>query len=118
MACEAWRITYQDSDQAARDAFALAARLAAENAELRRISAAPSIEAARAMGEKGGSVVEDERIAFEAWMRGHNWRLDAKWNGITYRGDTETGGRVCQDAIRTRQLWAAWRDRAALARNG
>ncbi len=79
---------------------------------------APSIEAARAMGEKGGAVVEDERIAFEAWMRGHNWTLCAKWNGITYIGDTETHSRLCQDAIRTRQLWAAWRDRAALARNG
>jgi len=79
---------------------------------------APSIEAARAMGEKGGAVVEDERIAFEAWMRGHNWTLCVKWNGVTYRCDTETGGRVCQDAIRTRQIWAAWRDRAALARNG
>ncbi len=79
---------------------------------------APSIEAAQAMGENGGAVVEDERIAFEAWMHGHNWMLCAKWNGITYIGDTETHSRLCQDAIRTRQLWAAWRDRAALARNG
>jgi hypothetical protein len=33
---EAWRITYQDSDQAARAAFAAAARLAAENAKLKQ----------------------------------------------------------------------------------
>lgn len=36
---------------------------------------APSIEAARKMGEVGGPAVEEERLAFEAWMAGHCWEL-------------------------------------------
>lgn len=74
----------------------------------------PSIEAAYEMGAKGGPVVEAERLAFEAWMRGHCWALCATWDGTSYRSDSEQGGNVCPHAMRTRQLWAAWRDRAAL----
>lgn len=74
----------------------------------------PSIEAAYEMGAKGGPVVEAERLAFEAWMRGHCWALCATWDGKTYRSDSEQGGHVCQSAMNTRRMWAAWRDRAAL----
>lgn len=76
---------------------------------------APSIDDAYAMGAKGGPAVESERIAFEAWMRGHCWSMSATWNGSSYLGPEENGKYVCQEAIRTRQLWAAWRDRAALS---
>lgn len=75
---------------------------------------APSIEAAHSMGAKGSPAVESERLAFEAWMRGHCWSLSSTWNGKEYRSDAEQGGNCCPHAIRTRQLWAAWRDRAAL----
>ena len=77
---------------------------------------APSIEAARKMGEDGGPAVEEERLAFEAWMSGHCWVLGATWNGLGYVGNSERGDYVDQWAMRTRELWAAWRDRAALAR--
>lgn len=76
---------------------------------------APSIEAARAMGETGGPVVEAERLAFEAWMAGHCWALCATWDGTSYRGSAEHPGYVDPRAMNTRQLWASWRDRAALA---
>lgn len=79
---------------------------------------APSTEAAHAMGANGGESVEAERAAFEAWMRGHCWALCATWNGREYRSDVEQGGNVCPHAMRTRQMWAAWRDRAALANTG
>lgn len=77
----------------------------------------PSIEAAYAMGVKGGPVVEAERLAFEAWMRGHCWAVTAVWDGTTYRGSAEHGNYICPHAMQIRQLWAAWRDRAALAPN-
>lgn len=77
---------------------------------------APSIEAARKMGEDGGPAVEEERLAFEAWMSGHCWVLGAEWNGSGYVSEWEKlGGRVSETAISTRGKWAAWRDRAALA---
>ena len=76
---------------------------------------APTIEAAHDMGAKGGPTVDAERLAFEAWMRGHCWALCATWTGTQYRSDAEQGGDVDPRAMRTRQLWAAWRDRAALA---
>lgn len=79
---------------------------------------APSIEAAHAMGAKGSPAVEAERLAFEAWMRGHCWALCAVWDGKSYRGTTENGEYVCPRAMRTRQIWAAWRDRAALSGGG
>ncbi len=76
----------------------------------------PSVEAAEAMGANGGQAGDGERLAFEAWMRGHCWALCATWDGKQYRSDAEQGGDVDPRAMRTRQLWAAWRDRAALAR--
>lgn len=78
---------------------------------------APSIEAAYAMGAKGGPVVEAERLAFEAWMRGHCWAICATWNGQGYRSDSEHTGWPDPQAMRVRELWAAWRDRAALTPN-
>ncbi|GEM_PF-1890592 len=78
-------------------------------------SAPVGVEAAEAMGATGGPASEPERLAFEAWMRGHCWALCATWDGAGYRSDAEQGGRYCPDAARTRMLWAAWRDRAALA---
>lgn len=78
---------------------------------------APSIESAHAMGAKGAPANDAERLAFEAWMRGHCWALCATWDGAGYRSDAEQGGGYCPNAARTRMLWAAWRDRAALASN-
>lgn len=74
----------------------------------------PTIEAAHAMGTKGGPVVEAERLAFEAWMAGHCWALGAMWDGKHYIGEAEKFGDLSPRAMMTRQLWAAWRDRAAL----
>ncbi|MCG8991786.1 hypothetical protein LH427_01975 [Laribacter hongkongensis] len=76
---------------------------------------APTIEAAREIGAKGGEANDAERLAFEAWMAGHCWSISAAWNGTSYVSPSETVGYVCPHAMRTRQLWAAWRDRAALA---
>lgn len=76
----------------------------------------PSVAAAEAMGAKGGQAGEGERLAFEAWMRGHCWALCAHWDGKQYISDEETNGCVSMHAMVTRRLWAAWRDRAALAR--
>lgn len=81
-----------------------------------RCDGAPSEADAHAMGAAGGPPHEGERLAFEAWMRGHCWALCATWDGKQYRSDAEQGGDVDPRAMRTRQLWAAWRDRAALAR--
>ncbi len=44
-----------------------------------------------------------ERRQFEAWMAGHNWQC-APWGGKHYTD------------VFTRTTWAAWRDRAELAR--
>lgn len=76
---------------------------------------APSEEAAYSMGAMGGQAHDSDRRAFEAWMRGHCWALCATWDGKQYRSDAEQGGDVDPRAMMTRQLWAAWRDRAALA---
>ena len=75
----------------------------------------PSTESARQMGAKGGPIIEAERLAFEAWMDGHCWGLDAEWNGVGYKSQNEMGNFVDHKATRTRMLWAAWRDRGALA---
>jgi len=78
---------------------------------------APDIEAARKIGEEGGPAVEEERLAFEAWMDGHCWALCATWTGTGYMADSERKyGLFCGEAFVTRGLWASWRDRAALAR--
>ena len=76
---------------------------------------APTVGAAYNMGAKGGPVNEAERLAFEAWMRGHCWALSAHWTGSQYVSDAEAGGDLDPRAMQTRRLWAAWRDRAALA---
>lgn len=80
---------------------------------------APSIEAAYAMGAKGGPVVEAERLAFEAWMRGHCWSVSDTWDGSQYadRASAKKCGWVDPLAMDTRRLWAVWRDRAALMPN-
>lgn len=76
---------------------------------------APTTEAAHEMGAKGAQSHDDaERLAFEAWMRGHCWALCAVWEDGGYRGTAEHGENICQKAMSTRRLWAAWRDRAAL----
>lgn len=79
---------------------------------------APTIEAARLMGRDGGPALESERLAFEAWMEGRCWPIAAEWVDGGFRGSSEVGGHVCPMASRTRQLWAAWRDRAALVDEG
>lgn len=73
------------------------------------------VAAAEALGATGSPASEPERLTFEAWMRGHCWALCATWNGTEYRGDTEQAGHYSPQAATTRMLWAAWRDRAALA---
>ena len=76
----------------------------------------PSIELAKKYGEgKAAQATEADRLAFEAWMRGHCWALSATWRGHQYKSDAEDGGKNCPDAMRTRMLWAAWRDRGAVA---
>jgi hypothetical protein len=83
---------------------------------------APSEEAAYTMGAMGGKAHDADRRAFEAWMRGHCWALCARWDGRQYVSDAEQGGDVDPfaelRAMATRRLWAAWRDRAALANAG
>ena len=80
------------------------------------VDAAPSESDAHEMGANGGPTHDGERLAFEAWMRGHCWALGATWTGKEYRSDGEQGGWPDPQAMMTRRLWAAWRDRAALAR--
>lgn len=55
----------------------------------------------------GKEQLELERLAFEAWMTGHDWSVPP-WSGTQYEGDDPHARRV-------RGCWAAWRDRAALA---
>ena len=77
--------------------------------------AAPTVEAAFAMGMAGSPAVEAERIAFESWLSGHCWGLGAAtWDGAGYKSPSETGGYLCPAAAHVRGMWAAWRDRAAL----
>jgi hypothetical protein len=73
-------------------------------------------KAAFAMGQTGAPSSETERLAFESWMRGHSWLVQGVWNGTTYddRGPSRVSS-VDVGAMQTRMLWAAWRDRAALA---
>jgi hypothetical protein len=72
-------------------------------------------EQAHDMGKNGAKPTEAERLLFEAWMRGHCWKVTGKWTGETYVHEDEHSGFVHPHAMNTRQLWAAWRDRAALA---
>lgn len=89
----------------------------ADHVEDVRAMVVPSTVAAYAMGAKGGSVVDAERLAFESWMAGHCWALCAAWDGTGYRCESEQAGQFNPAAGVTRRLWAAWRDRAALAAN-
>lgn len=89
----------------------------ADHVEDVRAMVVPSIAAAYAMGAKGGTVVDAERLAFESWMAGHCWALCAEWDGTGYRCESEQSGQFNPAAGVTRRLWAAWRDRAALAAN-
>lgn len=80
-------------------------------AQVQQYPACITMEAAYEMGSKGAKPTESERLLFESWMRGHCWAVIGKWDGRTY---TETGS-VHDGAVgHTRQLWAVWRDRAAL----
>jgi hypothetical protein len=99
-------------------AVAQAAAEAALAQQAQQPARAPTVEAAYEMGAKGGLASDAERLAFEAWMRGHCWALCARWSGTQYLSDYEQGGNIDPHAMRTRQLWAAWRDRAALAKAG
>ncbi|WP_293705999.1 hypothetical protein, partial [Stenotrophomonas sp. UBA7606] len=56
---------------------------------------APSIESAHAMGAKGAPANDAERLAFEAWMRGHCCASCATGDGAGYRSDAEQGGGCC-----------------------
>lgn len=76
---------------------------------------APTEQQAHDLGAKGAPATDAERMLFEAWMRGHCWALCATWDGKGYRSDAEQGGNLDPRAAATRRLWAAWRDRAALA---
>lgn len=69
---------------------------------------------AHRLGATGAEPTEEERLLFEAWMRGHCWALCATWNGRQYVSDSEQGGNVDPRAVNTRQIFAAWRDRAVL----
>lgn len=73
------------------------------------------IEVAQALGAKGTEPTEEERLLFEAWMKGHCWVIGGAWTGVTYQASVEVDGYVETQAMLTRMLWAAWRDRAALA---
>lgn len=88
--------------------------------DLRNLIATPQIPApteqqAYDMGAKGAPATDAERLLFEAWMRGHCWALCATWDGKCYRSDAEQNGNIDPRAMNTRQLWASWRDRAALS---
>lgn len=72
------------------------------------------IDKAREIGRTGARPTEEERLLFEAWMKGHCWQVCGTWNGTTYVDDDETTSYIDPQASLTRMLWAAWRDRAAL----
>lgn len=72
-------------------------------------------EEAYLMGAKGGQASEHERKLFESWMEGHCWAIGGIWDGKTYSHPAEKGRYVNPQAMLTRQLWAVWRDRAALS---
>lgn len=80
------------------------------------IPATITADQAHAMGAKGAEPTEEERLLFEAWMAGHCWAVTGAWDGKTYISDSEKGkgGWPDPQTMMTRQLWAAWRDRAAL----
>lgn len=117
--CAQYTPTLEKQEDRARALSELRALLSApspaDHCEDVRAMVVPSIEAAYAIGAKGGSVVDAERLAFESWMAGHCWALCAAWDGSGYRCESEQAGHFSPAAGMTRRLWAAWRDRAALA---
>ena len=76
----------------------------------------PLQKAAYDIGAKGSEPTEEERLAFESWMRGHCWAVIGEWDGKQYKHAHESTGFVHGGAMETRRLWAAWRDRGAVAR--
>lgn len=57
---------------------------------------------------------EQDRQRFEQWMAGHCWQVGGVWDGKTYVSTAENGDYLDPQAMHTRQLFAAWRDCAAL----
>lgn len=70
------------------------------------------------MGAKGAPATNAERLLFEAWMRGHCWKVCGTWDGTTYSGSREHADYIDPQVMLTHQLWAAWRDRSALGQGG
>jgi RimJ/RimL family protein N-acetyltransferase len=66
----------------------------------------PSVESAHQMGARGAPHSEAERQLFEAYMKGHCWKV----------GDWIPDKQTYAD-MSTRVLFAVWRDRAALGSN-
>lgn len=62
-----------------------------------------TLQAAFQMGAIGAPHNEQERLRFEAYMRGHCWAV-GDWNAE----------KCCYEDIQTRVFFALWRDRAAL----
>ena len=75
----------------------------------------PLQQAAYDIGAKGSDPTEEERLAFESWMRGHCWAVIGDWDGKQYKHGCEDGEFIHGGAMGTRRLWAAWRDRGAVA---
>jgi hypothetical protein len=73
------------------------------------------LSAAKDIGAKGSPPSEQERLAFEAYMAGHCWTIEGKWNGTTYVHESENSQFWHPGTMQIRMLWAVWRDRAALA---
>lgn len=69
---------------------------------------------AQRLGAQGAPATEEERMLFEAWMKGHCWKVSGEWNGAQYVDPAESDGYPRPQAMLTRQLFAAWRDRGAL----
>lgn len=67
------------------------------------------------LGSSGAEPTEEERRLFEAWMRGHCWKIGGVWDGRQYVDPAEADGYPRPQAMLTRQLFAAFRDRGALA---
>lgn len=76
----------------------------------------PDVDSAHDLGAKGARPTESERLLFEAWMRGHCWAIVGTWNGREYDDRPEHREAKVLDplAMQNRQLFAAWRDSAAL----
>lgn len=68
------------------------------------VARAITINDAYELGTKGAPHSETERLLFEAYLLGHNWRV-----GIW---DAQKRGYTDMD---TRRLFAMWRDRASLS---